>query len=104
MSDEELSETVEFDFISDDDHSRMTKAEILAHIITHGASHRGAIGKMLETLKVKGAPDMMTSFVSTSAALAPELATSVLRAYLAAEDPRSMAYSHAEHELARIMP
>jgi uncharacterized damage-inducible protein DinB len=43
----------------------MTRAEILAHIITHGASHRGAIGRMLETLKVAGAPDMVTTFVST---------------------------------------
>lgn len=68
VTEEELSETVEFEFISDDDHGRMTKAEILAHIITHGASHRGSIGKMLETLKVKGAPDMVTTFVSTSRA------------------------------------
>jgi uncharacterized damage-inducible protein DinB len=42
----------------------MTRQEMLAHVITHGASHRGAIGKMLETLNVAGAPDMVTSFLS----------------------------------------
>ena len=35
---------------------------MLAHVITHGASHRGAIGKMLEALKVVGASDMVTTF------------------------------------------
>ena len=60
----ELAETVEFDFISDDDHGRMTRGEILAHLITHSASHRGGIGKMLEAIEVRGASDMVTSFVS----------------------------------------
>jgi uncharacterized damage-inducible protein DinB len=36
---------------------------MLAHVITHGASHRGAIGKLLEQLGVAGASDMVTSFV-----------------------------------------
>ena len=58
----ELETIVEFDFVDDDDRGRMTKGDMLAHIITHGASHRGAIGKMLENLKVPGAPDMVTTF------------------------------------------
>ena len=61
VSPAELDEVVEFTFV-DGDHGRMTKGEILAHIITHGASHRGAIGKMLEGMRVKGAPDMVTTF------------------------------------------
>ena len=68
VSDAELDEVVEFDFLIDTDHGRMTKAQMLSHVITHGASHRGQIGKMLETLKVRGAPDMVTSFVSAGAA------------------------------------
>ena len=40
----------------------MTKGQILAHLITHGASHRGAIGKMLEGMGVQGASDMVTTF------------------------------------------
>jgi uncharacterized damage-inducible protein DinB len=60
----ELASVVEFTFVADGDPGRMTKGEILAHVITHGASHRGAIGKMLEGLGVAGAPDMVTSFQS----------------------------------------
>jgi uncharacterized damage-inducible protein DinB len=40
----------------------MTKSQMLAHVITHGVSHRGAIGKLLEALNVAGAPDMVTTF------------------------------------------
>jgi uncharacterized damage-inducible protein DinB len=58
----ELEQIVEFTYISDGMHGRMSKGDILGHIITHGASHRGAIGKMLENLRVPGAPDMMTTF------------------------------------------
>jgi uncharacterized damage-inducible protein DinB len=58
----ELHEVVEFAFIDDGAPGRMTKGDMLAHVITHGASHRGAIGKMLEGLKIPGAPDMVTTF------------------------------------------
>jgi uncharacterized damage-inducible protein DinB len=59
----ELETPVDFTFVDDGAAGRMTKGEMLAHVITHGASHRGAIGKMLETLQVAGASDMVTSFV-----------------------------------------
>jgi uncharacterized damage-inducible protein DinB len=59
----ELEEVVEFTFVGDGDAGRMTRGEILAHVITHGASHRGAIGKMLETMGAQGASDMVTTFV-----------------------------------------
>ena len=65
VTDDQLAQAVEFTFVGDGDRGRMTKAEILAHVITHGASHRGAIGKMLEGLHLAGAPDMVTTFVST---------------------------------------
>ena len=39
----------------------------VAHVITHGASHRGAIGKMLEGLGLPGASDMVTTFRHTRA-------------------------------------
>ena len=61
-SDAVLGEIVDFTY-TDGDKGRMTKGEMLAHIVTHGASHRGAIGKMLETLKVRGASDMVTTFM-----------------------------------------
>ncbi len=43
----------------------MTRGEMLGHILTHGNSHRGAIGQVLGTIKVKGAPDMLTSYLSS---------------------------------------
>jgi len=58
----ELETEVVFNYVSDPDEGRMTKGEILAHVITHGASHRGAVGKMLERLGVAGASDMVTTF------------------------------------------
>ncbi|MGH6871349.1 MAG: DinB family protein [Rhizomicrobium sp.] len=58
----ELAGIVAFTYLSDGEPGRMTRGDILGHVITHGASHRGAIGKMLEPLGVAGAPDMMTTF------------------------------------------
>lgn len=62
LSPADLDDEVDFTFVDDGSPGRMTRGEMLAHVITHGASHRGAIGKMLETLKVPGAPDMVTTF------------------------------------------
>jgi uncharacterized damage-inducible protein DinB len=64
----ELESVVDFTFMDDGAAGRMTKGEMLGHVITHGASHRGAIGKMLEGLNVAGAPDMVTTFVADDAA------------------------------------
>ncbi|MBL6853894.1 MAG: DinB family protein [Alphaproteobacteria bacterium] len=62
ISEPELNEVITFTYVSDGDEGRMSRGDILAHVITHGASHRGAIGKMFETLGVAGAPDMVTTF------------------------------------------
>jgi uncharacterized damage-inducible protein DinB len=68
VSPAELERVVEFKFVGDADVGRMTKGEMLAHVITHGASHRGGIGKMLEALNVPGASDMVTTFARESLA------------------------------------
>ncbi|MEI9887977.1 MAG: DinB family protein [Rhizomicrobium sp.] len=60
----ELNEVLAFTF-TDGDPGRMSRAEMLGHVLTHGNSHRGAVGQMLGTIKVKGAPDMLTSFLSS---------------------------------------
>ncbi|MBI3675413.1 MAG: DinB family protein [Proteobacteria bacterium] len=62
VSSAELEAVVEFSYVSDADTGRMTRAEMLAHVVTHGASHRGAIGKMLEGMALPGAADMVTTF------------------------------------------
>jgi uncharacterized damage-inducible protein DinB len=66
LSSSELTEIVEFEFADDGARGRMSRGDILGHIITHGASHRGAIGKMLERIGVAGGPDMMTTFRATA--------------------------------------
>ena len=66
VSPAELETVVDFTFVDNGDAGRMTKGQMLAHVITHGASHRGAIGKMLEGMRVVGASDMVTTFARQS--------------------------------------
>jgi uncharacterized damage-inducible protein DinB len=63
VSQAELDETLHFKFISDDDDGVMTRADILAHVITQSASHRGGVGNMLAGLPVEGRSDMVTSYL-----------------------------------------
>jgi uncharacterized damage-inducible protein DinB len=65
VSDAELSEIVEFDFLSDDDKGRMTKEEILAHVLTHSAAHRAQVGRLLDKAEIKIPPEMFTTFLSS---------------------------------------
>jgi uncharacterized damage-inducible protein DinB len=64
VTEEELKEPIAFDFVSDSDKGRMTRAQILAHVLTHNQSHRGGVAKMLEPLGIRIPPDMFTSYVS----------------------------------------
>jgi uncharacterized damage-inducible protein DinB len=64
VSDSELNEPIAFDFVSDSDKGRMTRGEMLAHVLTHNQSHRGGVGKMLEPLGIQIPSDMFTSYVS----------------------------------------
>ncbi|MGN6517788.1 MAG: DinB family protein [Rhizomicrobium sp.] len=66
VSDAELSEPIAFDFVSDNDKGRMTRGQMLAHVLTHNQSHRGGVGKMLEPLGIKTPSDMFTSYVSAT--------------------------------------
>jgi len=59
----ELDEIVAFTYVADGEPGRMTKGEMLGHVLTHSNSHRGAIGEMLGRLGVAGAPDMLTTFL-----------------------------------------
>jgi len=64
VSDAELNEPISFDFVSDSDKGRMTRSQMLAHVLTHNQSHRGGVGKMLEPLGIALPSDMFTSYVS----------------------------------------
>ena len=58
----ELEEVIDFSFVDDGAQGRMSRGDMLAHVITHSASHRGAIGKMLEGIGIRGPSDMVTTF------------------------------------------
>ncbi|MBV8683483.1 MAG: DinB family protein [Caulobacteraceae bacterium] len=62
VSPAEMETVVDFTYVADGEPGRMTKGEMLAHVITHGASHRGQIGELLGRLGLSGASDMMTTF------------------------------------------
>jgi uncharacterized damage-inducible protein DinB len=59
----ELDEVVEFTYVADGEPGRMTKGEMLGHVLTHANSHRGQIGELLSRVGVDGPPDMLTTFL-----------------------------------------
>jgi uncharacterized damage-inducible protein DinB len=59
----ELDEVVAFTYVADGEPGRMTRGEMLGHVLTHANSHRGQIGEMLGRLGVAGPPDMLTTFL-----------------------------------------
>ena len=59
----ELDEVVAFTYVADGEPGRMTKGEMLGHVLTHANSHRGQIGELLGRLGVDGPPDMLTTFL-----------------------------------------
>jgi uncharacterized damage-inducible protein DinB len=57
-----LEEHIEFVF-TDGKNARMSRAEMLMHIMTHGNYHRGAVGRMLLQIGITPPPDSMTTFL-----------------------------------------
>lgn len=62
LSVEQLSEPVHFRFV-DGDAGCMSREEILAHIVTHGGYHRGAVGRIMEQLQLTPPRDIYTRFL-----------------------------------------
>jgi len=62
ITDESLAETVSFQF-TDGDAGRMTREEMLAHVIAHGAYHRGNVGQVLKGIEVTPPRDLFTKFL-----------------------------------------
>jgi uncharacterized damage-inducible protein DinB len=60
-----LEETLQFTFV-DGDKGQMSREEMLMHVITHGAYHRGAVGRILTRLSVAAPRDLFTKFLHTS--------------------------------------
>ncbi len=59
---EQLKESITFRF-TDGDAGRMTREEMLAHVITHGAYHRGNVGQILKSIEVAAPRDLLTKFL-----------------------------------------
>jgi uncharacterized damage-inducible protein DinB len=57
-----LSEFLTFTF-TDGDAGRMTREEILLHVITHGGYHRGNVGQVLKSISVAPPRDLYTKFL-----------------------------------------
>lgn len=55
------SERLEFTF-TDGDRGRMSREEILLHVVTHGGYHRGNAGQMLKSIEVAPPRDLYTTF------------------------------------------
>jgi len=60
-----LSEVLDFTF-ADGDRGRMSREEILLHVITHGGYHRGNVGQVLKSIPVAPPRDLYTKFLHQS--------------------------------------
>ena len=60
-----LQEQVGFAF-TDGDAGRMTREEILLHVITHGGYHRGAAGEVMRAASVTPPRDLLTRFMHST--------------------------------------
>ncbi|MGM9481696.1 DinB family protein [Roseateles sp. NT4] len=61
---EQLAEVLDFRF-TDGDAGRMSRAEMLAHVITHGAYHRGGVGMLMRQADVPPPRDLLTRYLHT---------------------------------------
>ena len=57
-----LAESLQFQF-TDGDLGTMTREEMLFHVLTHGAYHRGNVGQVLKGISVVPPRDLFTKFL-----------------------------------------
>ena len=60
-----LSEALDFTF-TDGDRGRMSREEVLLHVLTHGGYHRGNVGQVLKSISVAPPRDLYTKFLHQS--------------------------------------
>lgn len=65
----ELDEPIDFTF-SNGMAARMTRGEMLLHVATHGAGHRGQVAMLLLKNGIQPFPDRMTDFLEAAGAAA----------------------------------
>jgi uncharacterized damage-inducible protein DinB len=62
IGDPALAERLTFQF-TDGDSGKMTREEMLFHVLTHGAYHRGNVGQILKGISVAPPRDLLTKFL-----------------------------------------
>ena len=65
VSERVLGESIDFRF-TDGDAGRMSRQEILLHVITHGSYHRGQVGQLLKGAGLSPPRDLLTRFLHQS--------------------------------------
>ena len=65
IDESQLGERIHFRF-TDGDAGCMTREEILFHVLTHGAYHRGNVGQVLKSISVAPPRDLYTKFLHVS--------------------------------------
>lgn len=62
VTEAQLAERLQFRF-TDGDAGTMSREEILFHVLTHGAYHRGNVGQVLKSISVAPPRDLFTKFL-----------------------------------------
>lgn len=62
IADQALLESLSFQF-TDGDSGRMTREEMLFHVLSHGSYHRGNVGQVLKGISVAPPRDLYTKFL-----------------------------------------
>jgi hypothetical protein len=65
LSDSDINENISFTFV-DGRAGLMTRGEMIAHVITHGMYHRGAVGQILSDNGLEPSRDGLTVFLTLS--------------------------------------
>jgi uncharacterized damage-inducible protein DinB len=61
----EVAEILHFTF-TDGDSGRMSREEMLLHVLTHGGYHRGNVGQILKSISIAPPRDLYTKFLHQS--------------------------------------
>jgi uncharacterized damage-inducible protein DinB len=62
LSESALAESLHFQF-TDGDAGRMTREEMLFHVLSHGSYHRGNVGQVLKGIGMAPPRDLLTKFL-----------------------------------------
>ena len=65
MTEGRYHESIEFTF-TDGALGRMSREEMLTHVVIHGAYHRGAIGRIMAELSITPPRDVFTRYLHIS--------------------------------------